>query len=128
VHAQNQEAAMDELRNMMRPELINRMDKIVVFKALTKPEVRTILDIELGKLAKRLQRQRLGLQVTPSAKNMLLQKGYDAQNGVRPLRRALQDTVEDEIAAGLLDERYTKGDVITVTAKKGELAYAIKPE
>jgi ATP-dependent Clp protease ATP-binding subunit ClpC len=128
LHEQNRDAAMSDLKRMMRPELINRLDKIIVFKALTKPEVKTILDLELGKLSKRLQRQRVAVHLNPSAKNFLLEKGYDPQNGVRPLRRVIQDTIEDEIAAGLLSERYNKGDVIEVTTKKGELVYAVKPE
>lgn len=128
VHQQNKEAAMRELKRMMRPELINRLDNIVVFKALTRPDVRSILDLQLARLGKRLQRKNVAITVSPSAKNTLLQKGYDAQNGVRPLRRLLQDTIEDEIAAGLLDERYTKGSVIAVTAKAGELMYTLAAE
>lgn len=128
VHAQNSEAATNELRTVMRPELINRFDKVLVFRAHTKPEVRRILDLELAKLAKRLARQHLAIKVAASAKAMLVEKGYDTQNGVRPLRRAIQELLEDEIAAGLLEERYTKGNVIDVTAKKGELAFAVKAE
>ncbi|HSE61852.1 MAG TPA: ATP-dependent Clp protease ATP-binding subunit [Candidatus Saccharimonadales bacterium] len=128
LHEQNRDAAMAELKRMMRPELINRLDNIVVFKALTKQEVKTILDLELSKLLKRLHRQRVAVRLNAAAKGVLLEKGYDPQNGVRPLRRVLQDTIEDEIAAGLLSERYNKGDVIEVTTKKGELVYAVKPE
>jgi ATP-dependent Clp protease ATP-binding subunit ClpC len=58
----------------------------------------------------------------------MIEFGYDPQNGVRPLRRAIQDHIEDEIAAGLLEERYTKGDVITVTAKRGKLSFAKSAE
>jgi ATP-dependent Clp protease ATP-binding subunit ClpC len=128
VHEQNRDVAMADLKRMMRPELINRMDNIIVFKALTKQDIKTILDIELGKLGTRLARQHVAVRVTAAAKNWLLDKGYDAQNGVRPLRRVIQDAIEDEIAAGLLGERYTKGDVIEVTTKKGELAFSVKPE
>ena len=128
VHEQNREAAMRELKKMMRPELINRLDNIIVFKALTHAEVRDILDLQLARLGKRLIRKHVAISVTPTAKKWLLNKGYDAQNGVRPLRRLIQDTIEDEIAAGLLDERYTKGSVIAVTAKNGELSYSLKAE
>lgn len=124
VHEQNTEAALADLKSFMRPELINRLDKIIVFKALTKHEVSKILDIEIAKLGKRLQRRGVAVKVGIAAKKALLEQGYDAQNGVRPLRRVIQDTVEDEIANGLLEERYTKGDVIDVTTKKGELAFA----
>jgi ATP-dependent Clp protease ATP-binding subunit ClpC len=128
LHEQNRDAAMAELKRMMRPELINRLDNIIVFKALTKPEVKTILELELSKLTKRLHRQGVGIHLNGAAKGVLLEKGYDPQNGVRPLRRVIQDTIEDEIAAGLLSERYNKGDVIEVTTKKGVLVYTVKPE
>lgn len=128
LHEQNRDAAMKELRRMMRPELINRLDNIIVFKALTQPEVREILDLQLQRLSKRLERKHVAISVNPSAKKWLLEKGYDPQNGVRPLRRLIQDTIEDEIAAGLLDERYTKGNVIAVGVKGGELVYSVKAE
>lgn len=128
VHEQNRDAAMRELKRMMRPELINRLDNIVVFKALTKPEARRILDVQLAKLNKRLERKHIAVTVNTSAKNWLLTKGYDAQNGVRPMRRLIQDTIEDEIAAGLLEERYTKGSIIAVAAKTSGLSYSLQAE
>ncbi len=123
VHEQNREAATGELKHFMRPELINRLDKVIVFRALTKHEATKILDLQLGELSKRLERKGIGVSVQAAAKKILLDKGYDAANGVRPLRRIIQDMVEDEIADGLLDERYDKGDIIRVTAKKGELVF-----
>lgn len=128
VHEQNREAAMADLKRLMRPELINRLDKIIVFHALTKLEVRRILDLELEKLSARLAAHRLAIKVTPQARQVLLDAGYDALNGVRPLRRVLQDKIEDEIAAGLLEDRYAKGDVITISAKKGDLTFTLKAE
>jgi ATP-dependent Clp protease ATP-binding subunit ClpC len=128
LHNQNREAAMQDLKRMMRPELINRLDSIVVFNSLSKHDLRVILDLELSKLASRLARKHVAVQLNAQARNLLLEKGYDVQNGVRPLRRLIQDTIEDEIAAGLLAERYNKGDVIDVTTNKGELAYEVKPE
>lgn len=123
MHQQNREAATEELKHLMRPELINRLDKIIVFKALTKQEATKILDLQLAELGKRLERKGIGVSVQTAAKKILLEKGYDAANGVRPLRRIIQDVVEDEIADGLLDERYNKGDIIRVTANKGALAF-----
>jgi ATP-dependent Clp protease ATP-binding subunit ClpA len=70
-----------------------------------------------------MQKQGLGLQITTATKQYLLEHGYDAKNGVRPLRRLLQDTIEDQIAVELLGNNYQKGDVIQVGAKAGELAY-----
>lgn len=123
VHQQNREAASEELKRLMRPELINRLDKIIVFKALTKTEAGKILDLQLSELSKRLERKGIGVSLNAAAKKMLLEKGYDAANGVRPLRRIIQDMVEDDIADGLLDERYNKGDIIRVTANKGGLVF-----
>jgi len=123
VHEQNKEASMKALKDFMRPELINRLDKIVVFKALTRKEVARILDLQLEELGKRLYKRGIGVSVQPAAKKLLLEKGYDAQNGVRPLRRVIQDVIEDEIADGLLSQRYNKGDIIRITQKKGELVF-----
>ncbi len=123
VHQQNREAATEELKSYMRPELLNRLDKIIVFKALTKQEANKILDLQLNELSKRLARKGIGVSLQAAAKRILLDKGYDAANGVRPLRRIIQDMIEDEIADGLLDERYAKGDIIKVSTSKGELVF-----
>lgn len=128
VHSLNSDAAMAELKQLMRPELINRFDKIVVFKALTKQDTNKIIDLQLNELSQRLYRRGVNVIVQPAAKKMLLEKGYDPQNGVRPLRRTIQDMIEDEIADGLLDERYTKGDIIRVSARKGELLFTTTTE
>jgi len=75
-----------------------------------------------------LQRKGLSVQLSPAAKQYLLEKGYDAHNGVRPLRRLIQDTIEDHVAMNLLDEKFAKGDIIQVAAKHGALAYATTNE
>lgn len=128
VHQQNREAALAELRIAMRPELINRFDKIIVFGAHTKAGIRKILDLEMAKLNRRLARKHVAIKVSQAAKNVLIDQGYDVQNGVRPLRRTIQDQIEDEIAAGLLEERYTKGDVIAISAKRSKLTFAKRAE
>lgn len=71
----------------MRPELINRIDKIIVFRALTKADVKQIIDVQIAELQSRLQRKKLGLVLSTAAKEWLLEHGYDAHNGVRPMRR-----------------------------------------
>src|SRR5690606_29864744 len=113
---------------MMRPELLNRIDKIIVFRALTKPDVLKILDLQLEELRRRLIKKGLGLQVTSSAKQYLLDNGYDAKNGVRPMRRLIQDTIEDHIALKLLDEAYGKGEIVQVGSKGKQLAYSVSNE
>lgn len=123
LHASNKDKVLDELKKTMRPELLNRIDKTIVFRALTKKDVLKILDLQLGELKQRLVKHGLSLQVTSAAKRYLLDNGYDAKNGVRPLRRLIQDTIEDHIALNLLDERYQKGHIVQVGTKDKVLAY-----
>lgn len=129
LHELNKDKVLDELKKSMRPELLNRIDKILVFRALSKKDIYRIIDLQIAELGQRLQKQGLGVQLTKPAKQYLLENGYDAHNGVRPLRRLLQDTVEDHIAGELLGENYQKGDIISVGAKKGgELTYSLASE
>jgi ATP-dependent Clp protease ATP-binding subunit ClpC len=123
LHERNQEKVLDDLKKALRPELLNRIDKVIVFRALTKKDIFRIIDLQISDLQKRIQKQGLGLDVTTTAKHYLLDHGYDAHNGVRPLRRLMQDTLEDQLALGLLEGRYTKGDVIRVSTKADELVY-----
>lgn len=133
LHSANKTKVHEELKKMMRPELLNRIDKIIVFRALTKKDALSILDLQLEDLRKRLVKKGLGLSVSKQAKEYLLENGYDAMNGARPMRRLLQETLEDAIAAGMLEDAYHKGDVVTVTTKKSkqkrtELTYAASAE
>ncbi len=123
LHERNSEDVMESLRKMMRPELLNRIDKTVVFRALTKEEITQILDLQITELSERLLRQGLAIKVKPAAKKVLVEKGYDVQNGVRPMRRLLQDTMEDKISDGILKGDYQKGMLITIGAKSGKLEY-----
>ncbi len=125
LHEANKSKVLDDLKKTMRPELLNRIDKTIVFRALTKKDVTKILDLQLNDLRERLVKHGLGLDVTTKAKNYLLDHGYDAMNGARPMRRLIQDTVEDHIALQLLEGDYDKGDIIKVSAKKGELTYEV---
>jgi len=124
LHKVNKDKVNDELKKMMRPELLNRIDKVIVFRALTKKDIFRIIDLQIDELKARLLKKGISIQLTPAAKQYLLDHGYDAKNGVRPLRRLIQDTVEDHLALDLLDDKYTKGDIVQVAAKNGELAYA----
>lgn len=112
----------------MRPELINRIDKVVVFRALTKANVKNIIVVQISELQARLQRKKIGLDITGPAKQWLLTKGYDPKNGVRPLRRLIQDTIEDHIAEGILEDKYQAGDVIKVGVSKKGLVYSAAKE
>ncbi len=129
LHQANKNMVLEELKKTMRPELLNRIDKIIAFRALTRKDALKILDIQLEDLRARLVKKGIGLQVSPKAKEYLMERGYDAHNGARPMRRLLQETLEDAIAAGLLEDNYHTGDVVTVNTKKTpdrqtELTYA----
>ncbi len=128
LHNTNKEHVQDELKKMLRPELLNRIDKVIVFRALTKQDIYKIIDLQIDELKSRLQRKGLSVQLSNSAKDYLLEHGYDPHNGVRPLRRLIQDTIEDHMALDVLDEKYSKGDIIQVAAKNRELTYATTNE
>ena len=124
LHERNKTQVSDELKRHMRPEFLNRVDKVVVFRALTKDNFKHIIDVQISELQARLQRKKIGLSISASAKEWLLEKGYDPKNGVRPLRRLIQDTIEDNIADGILAETYSQGDVIKVVGGKKGLTYS----
>ncbi|MDB5184583.1 MAG: Clp protease ClpX [Candidatus Saccharibacteria bacterium] len=128
LHEANESLVREQLKKLLRPELLNRIDKTIVFRALTQKDIFKIIDLQVDDLKSRLQRKGLSVQLTSAAKQYLLEKGYDAHNGVRPLRRLIQDTIEDHVALDLLDEKYAKGDIIQVAAKNGALAYATTSE
>ncbi len=120
-HVETEALAREALRDFMKPELIARFDDVVVFNALTRRDVGRIFDLLVDDVRVRLHRKGLGLLVEPSAKRWLISKGFDEKNGVRPLRRVIQDELEHGIAEGLLDERWKSGDILTVSLKHGML-------
>jgi ATP-dependent Clp protease ATP-binding subunit ClpC len=122
LHEENAEAAKEALGKRMRPELINRFDAIVTFRALTRKEVARIFDNLIEELQERLVQKGIRLVIKPTAKRYLIDKGYDEKFGARPLRRAIQDELEHQLADGILANEYEKGSILTVTAVGGELA------
>ncbi|RYX78773.1 ATP-dependent Clp protease ATP-binding subunit [bacterium] len=127
-HAENAEAAKDALSKMMRPELINRFDAIVTFRALTRAEVSKIFDALVDELQSRVIRKGIHLAIKPAAKRLLINKGYDEKYGARPLRRAIQDELEHKLADGILAGEYEKGSVLTISAAKGEITVNVTHE
>lgn len=128
LHERNKQNVLDSIKSMMRPELINRIDKLVVFRALTKKEIAEILELQLEELRSRLLRQGLGLKVRDNAKKHLVNEGYDPANGVRPMRRLIQETLENHISEGILDGKYQKGSVVVVGARNDKLIYSVENE
>lgn len=128
LHKKNEATSREALSRLMKPELINRFDGIVVFHALTRREMNKIFDLQVKELQERLHMQGLGLVVTSKAKKWLIDKGYDEFNGARPLRRVLQDELEHSIADGILAGRFQKGDVLQADKAKDGITVEVKAE
>jgi len=128
VHGENATATKEALAKMMRPELINRFDAVVTFRALTRKEVGKIFDTLIDELQDRLIRKGIHLVIKPGAKRLLIDEGYDEKFGARPLRRAIQDLLEHQIADGILSGAYDKGTVLSVDALKGKVVLHVEQE
>ncbi len=113
-------AAMRELKKTMRPELINRLDCIEVFHALTRKQVERIFDNLIEDLKKRLAEKSIGLKLDEKIKNFLIEKGYDPKNGARPLRRAIEDYLESLLSEAIIGEEVKKGEIIEATLSKDD--------
>jgi ATP-dependent Clp protease ATP-binding subunit ClpC len=123
MHAKNQEEVRSELKKIMRPELLNRIDKVIVFRALTKPDALKIVDLQLNELRNRLVRKGISIDATKAAKEYLVNKGYDAKNGARPIRRLIQEDVENYLADNLIADELPKGSVVKIGVKKDILDF-----
>ena len=117
-------AVLDEVRKHFRPEFLNRLDDQLVFRRLSHDQMGKIVDIQLGHLEKRLARRGLALVVSPAAKDLILEQGWDPQYGARPLKRAIQRLVEDELAKRVLGGLLVQGDTVTVDRRGSELTFA----
>jgi ATP-dependent Clp protease ATP-binding subunit ClpC len=127
-HEANKAYAMKALKKLMRPELINRLDSIVVFHALTHAEVEQIFDNLIADLTKRLAKKKFGLIVGAPAKAHLIQHGFDPQNGARPLRRTIEDRLESLIAERIISGRIKPGQTLRAVVRHGDLAITIARE
>jgi ATP-dependent Clp protease ATP-binding subunit ClpC len=103
---------LEEVKHSFRPEFLNRVDEVVVFHQLTRPQIEQIVTLELEKVMREVKAQDMHLEVTEDAKVLLAKKGWDPQYGARPLRRAIQREVEDEIAEEMLRGTFSQGDHI----------------
>jgi ATP-dependent Clp protease ATP-binding subunit ClpB len=111
---QRRDAVLATVRSNFKPEFLNRLDDIVVFSALGMDELKSIVDIQLAALARRLSDRRLTLDVTDAARDWLAVNGYDPVYGARPLRRLVQTAIGDQLAKALLDGRIRDGDRVAV--------------
>ena len=122
-YEENKAYAMKALKKAMRPELINRLDNVLVFHALTKKDVEKIFDNLIEELRKRLATKGVGLSISEQAKEYLIKTGYDPKNGARPLRRKIEDEVESLLSEALISGQLKKGDipVLELVGKKLKL-------
>jgi ATP-dependent Clp protease ATP-binding subunit ClpC len=105
---------MSELKNTFKPEFLNRIDATIVFRALTQTEVHQICDLMMSRVRAQLVEQQMELEVTPEAKDYIVEKGFDPTYGARPLRRTIQNLVEDPLAEGMLQGKYRPGSRVRV--------------
>jgi ATP-dependent Clp protease ATP-binding subunit ClpC len=114
---------MDQLKRTFRPEFLNRVDATVVFRSLGKEEISRIVDLELDKVRVRLVEHSVRLFATPAAKSYMADQGYDPDYGARPLRRVIQNQVEDVLSDGLLSGRFTEGSSVLIDVEDDELTF-----
>ena len=114
------EKIMDETKRVFKPEFLNRLNELVIFKSLGREDMESIVTLELRNLAERLKERELVFEFEDSAKSFLIEKGYDEKYGARPLRRAVERYVEDSLAEAILNGDIKPGEVITVAANEAE--------
>jgi ATP-dependent Clp protease ATP-binding subunit ClpC len=108
---------MGELKKVFRPELLNRIDEIIVFHKLTKEEITTIVDLQLKRVREQMATHEVAIELTDGAKELLVEQGYDPAMGARPLRRAIQRVIEDPLADFVLGRSLEPGSTILVGRK-----------
>jgi len=113
------------LREIFRPEFLNRIDDIVLFKPLGKDQIETIIELQMRNVVKLLAERKITLRLTPAAKTLLFREGFDPAYGARPMKRAIQRLIQDPLALKILDGEVKAGDEIKVDAdaKTGEMKF-----
>src|SRR5262245_57636047 len=120
------ERILDEAKKTFRPEFLNRLDDVIVFRSLTKPDLIQILDLEINKVVARLKGKNLQLILDDSAKDFLVDKGYDPQYGARPMRRSVERFLEDPLAEEILKGAFHEGEPIQVSSDGERLTFSQK--
>jgi ATP-dependent Clp protease ATP-binding subunit ClpB len=115
--------SVDALRDVFRPEFLNRIDEVIEFQPLSKAQIAEIVELQLGRLRERLAERRIELELTDAAKGALAEAGWDPAYGARPLKRAIQRLVENPLALRLLEGDFADGDTIRVDAEEGEVRF-----
>ncbi len=120
-HESVKERVMSLLRDHFRPEFLNRVDETVMFQSLTKQDLSKIVELQLTEVIKRLHTKKINLTFTDKAKELIVQKGYDPSFGARPLKRAIQDLVLDELALRVVEGKIKEGDEVKIDASKEKI-------
>ena len=128
--AERRRLVMDAVRAHFRPEFLNRVDDIIIFKPLSREQIYRIVQIQLEALRKRLAERRITLALTPAALELIANEGYDPTYGARPLKRVIQRRLQDPLALEILNGAFIEGDTVEVDAQDGQLLMrkARKPE
>jgi len=108
------ERVMEALKRTFRPEFLNRLDGVMVFRSLSKEQIKEIVDLELNRVRGQLSEQGITLEVAGEVKELIAEAGYDSEYGARPLRRTIQDKLEDRLSEGLLAGEFKAGDTVYV--------------
>jgi ATP-dependent Clp protease ATP-binding subunit ClpC len=116
---------LEETKRVFKPEFLNRLDEIIVFHSLGKPELLRIVDLEVDKVLARIKAKEVHIELQQSAKEFLIEKGYDPQYGARPMRRAVERFLEDPLAEELLRGHVKAGDRVEVIAGEGKLSFQV---
>ncbi|MBN1912862.1 MAG: ATP-dependent Clp protease ATP-binding subunit, partial [Candidatus Omnitrophica bacterium] len=114
---------LDEVKRTFKPEFLNRIDDIIVFRSLIREDLQRIVEIEIGFVAERLKEQNIILEVNQEAKDFIIEKGFDPVFGARPLKRIIQRFIEDPLASEIISKRFKEGSSIKVSRKNGELFF-----
>ena len=120
--------AMNELKRILNPELLNRIDDVVVFNALSEKEVSAILDLQIDEFRKRIAEKGLDITLKPSARRYFIEHGYDPAFGARPMRRLIQRELEDATATLILQGKCKTGSILVAEAKNDKLVLGVKDE
>jgi ATP-dependent Clp protease ATP-binding subunit ClpB len=121
------EGVMDDLRSTFRPEFLNRVDDIVLFERLTRPDLDRIVDLQIERFRKRLCERDIGIELAPAARSFLADKGFDPVYGARPLKRAITTYLENPLARRLITGEFAAGETVWVTRAGDELGFSLKP-
>ncbi|MHB8575065.1 MAG: AAA family ATPase, partial [Dehalococcoidia bacterium] len=123
MYTRMRDKVLGEMKNVFRPEFLNRIDGTVVFHALSRVHIRQVVNLELRDVEKQLGSKGILVEITEGAKDWLGDKGYDPVFGARPLRRVIQNEIEDKLSESLLQEQFASGDKVVIDVEDGTLVF-----